>query len=578
MRYGRLIAALLLFVLCRGTLLAQVLTSRPHIGVEQVPIGEDVYAFLRHLSVRGTIEGYSETELPLTEYEVSQFLEQARGSTLSSSESELLQKYLRTYAHKPREAVTMFPAREAEPLFWGGIPTDKDKYLYRWFDDSTQSDLFVHAVGSIDIRRKTEPDPASVGLLTVGGRFSGTLTGRVGYYMQTTNGERVGDAALALEDPILGRNNDLRYFSKQFFDFTSAELAYDNDWFTAKLAREQAGIGGGFQSDNILLSPSVPFLDFLSLSAHAEAVRYQAMLASLVDDTITEPAPALPVKYLALHDLTIQTSHNVEFGFTDIMVFAQRLDLGYLNPFSFLGTVKHQLNQQDQDNSLLGAHARWRLAPGIELRGQALLDDLVASKIGTGYWGNKWAWQFGAMWAGAFGMHDLDWEMEWIRVDPYTYTHWDPHTQYSSSQTILGAQIGPNAQSLWSMLRWVPSAKWTAAFEGQFVQRGENVFDTVGTLLYNAGSDYTLGMSKEGQENQTYFLNGRRVNILTLTATLSFEPWRGLVVFARGTKKGVDYLNEAPVTPGIDLGGRSVSLAPRELPETLVAFGVRALF
>src|SRR5580704_2484310 len=78
---------------------AQYLTSPPHRGVVQVPIGNEVYAYLRHLSVRGIIKGFSETELPISEYEVVELVTSADRSKLSAAEASLQQKFIRTYAH-----------------------------------------------------------------------------------------------------------------------------------------------------------------------------------------------------------------------------------------------------------------------------------------------------------------------------------------------------------------------------------------------------------------------------------------------------------------------------------------------
>jgi hypothetical protein len=558
---------------------SQVLTSQPHIGVEQVPIGDDVYAFLRHLSVRGVIKGFSEAQLPISEFEVVGFLHQADSGKLSNAERELVRKYLQTYAHEPREAVTMFPSDDAKPLFFDGIFTQEDKYLYRWFNDSTKSDLFVNGIGSAEFRHQTDPSSESVMLLNLGGRFSGTLDGHVGYFMQTTNGVELGNQQLALEDPLLSKNNNLRYFST-FFDFTTAELAYNNDWFTGKIAREAVAIGGGYQNDNILLSSDgVPTYDFLSIGAHIGAVRYQAIVGSLVQDTVNYTEPPYPVKYLAVHDLTFGIGKDAELGFTDIMVFTERFELGYLNPFSFLGTVKHGLDDQDHDNGLLGTHARWEIAPGFELRGEGILDDLVANKIGTGYWSNKWAWQFGGMWADAFGIPNLDWEAEWMYIKPYLYSHWDTIGSYSTSGTPLGGQIGPNSISYWTQLRWAPDAKWIVALDGQFIERGENVYDSTGKLLYNAGEDYRVSwIAPTSSYDQSYILNGRRVDIINLTLEIEFEPWRGLTFYIDGTKTFVNYLKEPPVTPGFNLTGLPVSLAPQSFPSTIGAIGIKAFF
>ncbi|MEP7234327.1 MAG: hypothetical protein ABI778_03430, partial [Ignavibacteriota bacterium] len=60
------ISAFIILLMCGSSLEAQDLQTSAHRGVVQVPIGEDVYAFLRHLSVRGIIKGYSEAELPIS--------------------------------------------------------------------------------------------------------------------------------------------------------------------------------------------------------------------------------------------------------------------------------------------------------------------------------------------------------------------------------------------------------------------------------------------------------------------------------------------------------------------------------
>jgi hypothetical protein len=127
-------------------------------------------------------------------------------------------------------------------------------------------------------------------------------------------------------------------------------------------------------------------------------------------------------------------------------------------------------------------------------------------------------------------------------------------------------------------VRWAPTETITLNATGELVERGENVYDSSGQMVYNAGSDYTISRTDQTQEMNTHILYGRRVNTLSVTGTIEYEPWRGLVVFARGTKKNVDYLDEPPITPGVDLSGVVLSSYQREKPETTVSFGVRALF
>jgi hypothetical protein len=580
----RYIIFILFFVPGFSQLLGQNLTSSPHRGIVQVPIGEEVYPYLRHLSVKGLIDGFSEAELPITEFDVVRFLHSVDTVKLSSAERALRRKFLRTYEREPYDAVTMFPAKNAEPLFFTGIPTDDDKYLYRWKDDSTLSDLQVHGIGSAEFRERTKPSSTKAVLALIGGSFSGTLSGHVGFFMQETNGQSLLDSSIAAEDPYISQNKNFADYTHTFYDNTLAELTYNTDWFTAKLAREAIAFGGAYQGNNVIISPDVQTPDLVSIGAHVGAVRYQAVVASLLgearwSDTSYDPAfgagAYIDPKYLTVHDLTFMIGKDVEFGFTDMMIYSRRFDLAYVVPFSFLKTVEASLN--DRDNGLLGTHARWRVTPGFELRGEGLVDDVVASKIGSGFWSNKFAWQIGGMWAAPLGLEDVDISFEHTRVEPFTYSHFNSQNTFSTSDQLLGASIGPNSLSYWAQIHWTPSEKISLTASLTFIERGENIYDSTGQLkkfydakgniIYdgNQGADFEKTISYGDGDRTFHILDGNRVNIAIVDATVSYELWRGLNFFLRGYSKSVNYLAGTPAHP-------------LEKPYGFFGFGAKALF
>ena len=554
---------------------AQHLSTPAHRGIAQVPIGEEVYPYLRHLSVKGLINGFSEAELPITEYDVVTLLESADTTKLSSGENALRRKFLRSYAREPYDAVSIFPAQDADPLFFEGIPTDKDKYLYRWKNDSTLSDMQVHGIASIEFRERTKPASGKAILGLIGGRITGTLSGHVGFFMETTNGQSFGDSSIAAEDPSIAQNKNFSLYTHTFYDNTSGELAYNYDWFTAKIAREAIAFGGSYQGNNIILSPDVQQPDFLSIGAHAGAVRYQAVVASLLGEArFSSGADSaryssygagayIDPKYLTLHDLTFLIGKDVELGFTDMVIYSRRFEFAYLVPYTFLKTVEASLN--DRDNGLLGVHLRWRITDGIEIRGQGLVDDVVASKIGSGLWSNKFAWQIGGMWAAPFGLQDVDISFEHTHIEPYTYSHFNSQNTFSTSGQILGAAIGPNAISFWGQIRWAPSEKLSIDANLTLIKRGENYYDSAAGKFYNAGADFELSADQDSRERSYKILNGRRVNSFILDATMQYELWRGLKFFIRGYSKSVDYLAGTP-------------LNPQEKPYGFFAIGAKALF
>jgi hypothetical protein len=574
-------------LLLHSPLYAQ-LTAPAHRGIVEVPIGEEVYPFLRHLSVRGLIDGFSEAQLPITEFDVVKLLQSIDTTKLSSAERALRRKFLRTYARDPYEAVTMFPAQDGEPLFFEGIPTDKDKYLYRWKDDSTLSDLQVHGVGSLEYRERTKPTTSHAELGVIGGRFTGTLSGHVGYFLEATNGVNFGDPSIPLQDPVISKNRTFAQFGgHDYYDFTTAEFSYNYDWFTAKIAREPIAYGGSFQGDNVIVSPTVQTPDFVTLEAHVKSVRYQAVVASLLGDpkySLTPEGYQNPAwwvfsfvdsKFLVLHDLTFLINNDFEWGFTDMVIFSRRFDLAYLNPFSFLKSVNNSL--LDRDKSHLATHARWRVTDGFELRGEGLLDDIIFSRIGTGYWSNKWAWQIGGMWSNPFGIPNVDISFEHTRVEPFTYTSSNPQNSSSTGGEIIGSSIGPNSMSFWGQIHWAASEKFSVEVNVTLIERGENYYDSAGNLklfydskgnvIYdgNQGADFEFSASGQDGNRSFHILDGNRVNIVILDGKISYELWRGLQFFVRGYNKSVDYLAGTPVNP-------------REIPNTFFGFGAKALF
>lgn len=573
----KIVLAFFIVMLIVPVVNGQHLTTTAHTGVPSIPIGEDIYPFLRHLSVRGVVDNFDESSLPLSENEITTLLQEALSKDISHAEKENIRKYLRTYKRVPFEAVTMFTSEEGTPFFFDGIfDIEKDKYLYKWRDTATISDLQVNFVGGLEYRHRGVPESGDAALGLIGGRFKGTLSGHVGYYMQTTNGQSFGDSSIALEDPVIGKNKNFSDYSNHtFYDNTTAELSYNNDWFTGKIARTPISFGGGFQMDNITINPNVPYYDVVSLAGKVKAVQYSAVVASLLGDPRYSdgadsssyefgPGAYIDPKYYALHHLNISLGNDFDFGFTDVVIFSDRFEFAYLNPFSFLKSAEHATN--DRDNGLLATHIRWRFVKGLEFRGQGLMDDVVASRIGDGYWGNKFAWQAGLMWAAPFGLNDVDVAAEYTQVQPYTYSHFNPQNAFVTSGSILGSQIGPNSMSVWGQIRWIPSWQWKFSLTTKYIARGENIYDSTGALLVNYGADVEQSVRNDEEKARSYhLLDGNRVNIIALEAYAGYEPFRGYEIFGRIYNKSVDY-------PG------GASANPIETPYRLFTLGVKTTF
>jgi len=160
-----------------------------------------------------------------------------------------------------------------------------------------------------------------------------------------------------------------------------------------------------------------------------------------------------------------------------------RFDFGYLNPIIFYRSIEQQ--NGSFDNSVAGLDAKANIGKGIQLYGQLSLDEFLLSEIknNRGWWANKWGIQLGAKYIDAFGIANLDLQLEHNRVRPFTYSHRDSVANYTHYNQPLAHPLMANFSEFIGMARYQPAPKWLA----------------VGKLIY-----YTQGRDSS---NQSYGSN-----------------------------------------------------------------------
>jgi hypothetical protein len=181
-----------------------------------------------------------------------------------------------------------------------------------------------------------------------------------------------------------------------------------------------------------------------------------------------------PQKYTALHHLSINIGKNFNLGLFESVVFSAddstgstsfRLD--YLNPVIFYRAIEQQ--NGSSDNVILGVDFKWNVYRCVQLYGQFVLDEFVLDEIkeGNGWWANKFAIQAGAKYINAFGMDNLDIQVETNVVRPYTYSHNTLYGNYSHYRQSLGHPLGANFTEVAGILRYQPLPQLT--FVGKLV-------------------------------------------------------------------------------------------------------------
>ena len=290
---------------------------------------------------------------------------------------------------------------------------------------------------------------------------------------------------------------------------------------------EYTSIGTGY-GDRLLLSGNAPAMDFFSVDARYRSFRFYFMHAAILaaDRGGTGLLAAVPEhasKYLALHRFQFSLFGAMNVGASEMVVY-QRLtpEYAYLIPVNFFKSAEHQL--RDRDNALLSFDVEVFPWDGWKFYGMWLIDDIMISRMGTGWWGNEFGWQAGASTTNILGWDDVDGILEYQRIEPYVYSNRVAGNDFSHNNIGLGTGLPPNADEVMAELRWSTSPWLRLRAQAAYRRHGMNVM-AGDSLIRNVGGSVLQG--HRGIDPETApFLDGVRETTTRLTVAAEYEPIR----------------------------------------------------
>lgn len=324
------------------------------------------------------------------------------------------------------------------------------------------------------------------------------------------------------------------YFTFNITKYIDVAFGYDKNF-----------IGNGHRS--LFLSDFGNNNLFLKLNTRIWKFNYQNLFMELHSVTPPSATQLIPKKYAAMHHLNINITKWLNIGLFEGVIFGRkdRFDFGYLNPIIFYRSVEQQ--NGSFDNSIIGLDAKANVGKGIQLYGQLALDEFLLSEIkaNRGWWANKYAIQVGAKYIDAFGLKNLDLQLEHNRARPFTYSHFDSVANYTHYNQPLAHPLGANFKEIIAMARYQPAPKWLASAKLIYYQQGRdssarnfgsNIFlpnqppYRIGDYGYNIGSGWntkvflaSLLASYEIRENLFLELNAVIRRQKTTTAPLTVD-------------------------------------------------------
>lgn len=495
--------------------------------VENVPLSHNIYAFLKRMEVRGLIKNFDDASLPISRSEVANFLKEiySKRDKLSAKEQGYLELLMIEFENELKSENFFETSILSDGFkFKEGILSDKAKYLYAYRDSNIN--FFADLLFNLDMRFAKN---SKVALAEIGGRLRGTYAGKFGFYIQSTDGQSFGSKELALEDLRLKQNYKFNEQGSVNFDFTEAYIKYQTNHLSFQLGRELIAQGYGF-SGKLFISQTSPVFDFLKIRFKYKGVSYDFVHSWLlgakfmITDTVAGNMTVINSKYLATHRLNFNFWNKFNFGVWEAVIYTKRFpELAYLNPINFYKSAEHSL--QDRDNALLGFDFKSNIFKNFQIYGTILIDDINFPTIGTGWYGNQTAYQFGFYFANF--VRDADLIFEYTRIEPYVYSHRFNENNYTHNGFLLGHLIGPNSDDFFIKIVYLLSKRATLTIFGEKIRHGKNPIADSDTI--NVGGDFNLG-HRTWDAERVKFLDGIVENNFRFGFDLVWEIRKDIVL------------------------------------------------
>ncbi len=273
---------------------------------------------------------------------------------------------------------------------------------------------------------------------------------------------------------------------------------------------------------------------FLKLNTRIWKFNYQNLFMEVqhADDRVGDRL--IGKKYAAMHHLDMAVTKWLNIGLFEGVVFGRkdRFDFGYLNPVIFYRSIEQQ--NGSFDNSIIGLDAKANLAGKFQVYGQFSLDEFLLSEMkrNRGWWANKYGIQIGAKYIDAFGLKNLDLQVEHNRVRPFTYSHRDSVANYTHYNQPLAHPLMANFKEFIGVARYQPAPKWLAIAKLVYYQQGRDSVEPGNPNFRSFGSNIFLPSVPPYRIGDYGYTTGDgwKTNVLYASLYVSYELRENLFI------------------------------------------------
>jgi hypothetical protein len=296
----------------------------------------------------------------------------------------------------------------------------------------------------------------------------------------------------------------ITFNAAKFIDF---QLGYDKNF-----------IGNGYRS--LFLSDYSSSYLFAKINTRIWKINYQNIFMELMPQFYSGGKDSLlDRKYAAMHHLSMNVTKWLNIGLFESVIFGRknRFDFQYLNPIIFYRHIEGTIGSPD--NALAGLDFKANVAHKFQFYGQVMIDEFILSRIKNDPENrvNKFGIQLGGKYIDAFGIKNLDLQLEMNRVRPFTYTHNDTVANYTHYNQPLAHPLGANFQEIIGVLKYQPAPKWY--IDGTLIYYYKGL-DSAGL---NLGGNIFKNNTVQVPERGFALANGQKATCINGILNVSYE-------------------------------------------------------
>jgi hypothetical protein len=361
----------------------------------------------------------------------------------------------------------------------------------------------------------------------MGGIVRGHIGERIGFRMSFAQTREQGSRHYTWREQVYERRLEIPQLKGGLADYHEA-MAYMTvslPYVDVEFGKDEAAWGPG-SDDNLGLSNNAPSYTMLRLKSSIGAMKLVSIAGVL------RPCPDRPdsplcrgladssasyivnrqsrilerAKYLAAHRLEVALAPWLDLGFHEVVVYGDRsIEPTYLNPFMFYWAAQSHLG--DKDNVMMGVDLD--IHPGHNQRYYVsyVIDDLKKLAIFSDDFANKFSLQAGWFWVDPPLLTDGDLRFEYVRIEPWIYTHKFPINTFRHFDAPLGHELPPNSDRLALVITKRLGLGLELTGSLQRSRHGANEVLADGSIR-NVGGDLHYGWRPGDERDSKHFLDG----------------------------------------------------------------------